>query len=398
MANFKYTAYSLNGEKVMGVVEALNQTDAVAKIKENCPIVEEIKEVKDNTAVRRMQKVSTKALSLLCARFAIVLNVGLPIVQSVEMMAKQTEDANLKKVLEDVAADVAMGRSLSASFAVRSECFPSTFIETVRSGEETGELGAAFERLSSYYEKSSKTMQKVVGALTYPAIVMVVAIVVMGIIMVVAVPSFTKAFAQLGSELPWITKFVIGLSNWVKSYGLIVVVIVAAIVLGCKIYSKTEKGAVFFSSTLLKLPLMGNIVKLSGASQFAQTMSMMVMAGMPVIRCIETAGKSVSNYVMRRDILESASGIEAGRTIGSCLGKSEYLPSMLVEMTAIGESTGTLESTLKTVGDYYDNEVQVATAKALSFLEPAIIGFLAVFVVMILFSVYLPMFSMYGEM
>lgn len=397
MANFKYTAYSSNGEKVNGVIEALTLTEAVKKVKETCPIVEEIKEVKDKN-VQRLQKVNIKELCLLCARFAIVLEVGLPIVQSVEMMAKQTEDANLRRILEEVQGDVAMGRSLSASFAVRGHCFPSTFVETIKSGEETGELAPAFKRLNSYYEKSNKTTQKVVGALTYPAIVMVVAVVVMAIIMVVAVPSFTKAFDSLGTELPWITRFVIGLSDWIKKYGLIVVVFVAAIVLGCKLYGKTEKGAVFFASTALKLPLVGKIIQLSGACQFAQTMSMMVMAGMPILRCIETAGRSVGNYVMRRDILETATGVQAGKTLGACLSKSRYLPAMLVEMTAIGESTGTLESTLETVGNYYDNETQVATAKALSFLEPAIIGVLAVFVVGILFSVYLPMFSMYGEM
>ena len=268
----------------------------------------------------------------------------------------------------------------------------------IRSGEETGDLAPAFARLNIYYEKAGKTRQKVVSALTYPMIVMVVAVVVMAIIMVVAVPAFTKAFASMGTELPWITKLVIWLSVAIKKYGLIVVIIVAAIVLVCKLYAKTEKGAVAFATLALKMPLVGKIVQMSGASSFAQTMSMMVMAGMPIIRCIETAGNSVDNYVMRRDILESSQGVQAGRTIGACLGRSEFLPTMLIEMTTIGEATGTLESTLKTVGDYYDNETQIATSKAMSFLEPAIIGVLAVFVVMILFSVYLPMFSMYGEM
>lgn len=397
MANYKYTAYSSDGEKINGVVEALSLVEAAKKIKLTCPIVEEIKEVKDKN-VQALRRVSTKELSLLCNRFSIVLEVGLPIVQSVEMMAKQTEDLNLKHILEEVKLDVAMGRSLSAAFAVREQCFPTTFIETIRSGEETGELSAAFGRLKEYYEKSSKTTQKLVGVLIYPSIVLAVAVVVIGIILVVAIPSFTSAFDQLGTELPWITKFMIAVSDWMIKYGLVAVIIVAAVILACKVYSKTEKGAVLFSSFLLKLPVIGKIVLLSGASQFAQTMSMMVTAGMPILRSLETSGRSVSNYVMRRDILESTKGVQAGKTIAASLGKSDYLPSMLIEMTAIGETTGTLESTLKSIGDYYDNEVQMATAKALALLEPLIIGFLAVFVIIILFSVYLPMFSMYGSM
>lgn len=397
MANYKYTAYSSDGEKINGVVEALSLVEAAKKIKQNCPVVEEIKEVKEKN-VQMLRKVSVKELSLLCNRFSIVLEVGLPIVQSVEMMAKQTEDANLKRILEEVKSDVAMGRSLSAAFAVREQCFPATFIETIRSGEETGELSVAFARLKEYYEKSNKTTQKLIGVMIYPSIVMAVAIVVIVIIMVVAVPSFTSAFDQLGAELPWVTKLIIAMSGWMTKYGLIMLIIVAASILSCKLYSRTEKGAVLFSSLLLKIPVIGKIVLLSGASQFAQTMSMMVIAGMPILRSIETAGRSVGNYVMRRDILESTKGVQAGKTIAASLAKSNYLPSMLIEMTAIGETTGTLESTLKSIGDYYDNEVQMATAKALSLLEPMIIGLLAVFVILILFSVYLPMFSMYGSM
>lgn len=398
MANYKYVAYSPNGEKVKGFVEALTKNEAVAKIKDMCPVVEEIKEIQGEVVKQKIQKVKVKELSLMCERFAIVLNVGLPLVQSVEMMANQTDDKNLKHILEEVHDDVAMGRSLYAAFLLRAEAFPNTFVESVRAGEETGDLATTFKRLSTYYTNSSKTKQKVTSALTYPAIVIVVAIVVMAIIMVVAIPSFTRAFASLGSDLPAITKFVIWLSDFLIKYGLFIVIVAAAVFIGLKLYSKTEQGEEFFAKTALKLPLISKIVQMSNASEFAQTMSMMVLAGMPIIRGLEIAGRSMGNYVMRRDVLDCVAGIEAGRTMAFCLGQSEYLPKMLIEMTTIGETTGSLEHTLNTVGDYYDNEVQIATGKALSVLEPAIIAVLAVFVVGILLSVYLPMFGMYGSM
>lgn len=398
MANYKYIAYSQSGEKVKGFVEALTKNEAVAKIKETCPIVEEIKEIEGQVVKQKIQKVKVKALSLMCERFAIVLNVGLPLVQSLEMMANQTDDKNLKHILEEVHDDVAMGRSLTAALSLRSEAFPSIFIETVRAGEETGDLSTSFKRLSTYFEKTSKMQQKVKSALTYPALVSVVGVIVMGIIMVVAVPSFTKAFSSLGSELPGITKFVMWLSDFLKKYGLFFIIVITSVFVGIKLYSKTEQGEEFLAKTALKLPLISTIVQMSNASQFAQTMSMMVLAGMPIIRGLEISGKGMTNYVMRRDVLDCVAGIEAGRTMAFCLGQSEYLPRMLVEMTTIGESTGSLESTLNTVGDYYENEVQIATSKALSALEPAIIGVLAVFVMVILLSVYLPMFNMYGSM
>jgi len=398
MANYKYIAYSRNGEKVKGVVEALTKTEAAAKIKETCPIVEEIKEVQGEVVKQKLQKVKVKELSLMCERFAIIISVGLPIAKAVQMLANQTEDKNLKRILQEVAEDVAMGRSLSASFTIRAEAFPNTFIESVRAGEETGALEAAFSRLSTYYKNSSKTRQKVKSALTYPAIVVVVAVIVMVVIMVVAIPSFTKTFASMGNELPAITQFVMDVSNFFIKYGIMLAVAAAGIFLMLKLYSKTPAGREFFAKTILKLPVFSKIVLMSNASEFAQTMSMMVVAGMPIIKGLEIAGRSMSNFVMKRDVLDAVVGIEAGKTMAYCLGQSEYLPQMLIEMTTIGESTGTLESTLKSVGDYYDNEVQIATGKAMSMLEPAIIAVLAVFVMIILLSVYMPMFSMYDGM
>ena len=249
----------------------------------------------------------------------------------------------------------------------------------------------------AYYDKTNKTKQKVISSLTYPALTMVVGIIVMIIIMVVAVPSFTKTFERMGTEMPGITVFVIGMSNFFTNYGILMLFVIAAIVLACKVYQQTEKGAELFSSLALMLPIVGNIIQLNAASQFAHTMAMMLTSGMPILGCIETAGKSIGNYVMRRDILAAAGGVEEGKSLASCMEKSKYLPSMLVAMVAMGETTGTLETTLTAVAGFYDNEVDINTSRAVSVLEPAIIGVLAVFVVVVLFSVYLPMFSMYGS-
>lgn len=400
MANFKYKAISISGENVNGVVEATDQMTAVAKIKQTCSIILEIQEVQGTEIdyKPRGKKIDVKILSLMCDRFAIILGVGLPIVKAVDLLAGQMEDKALKGILKKVSQDVAMGRTLSSSFAAQKGYFPVTFIESVRSGEESGNLAETFRHLKEYYEKTSKTKQKVISALTYPAMTIGVAIVVMIIIMVFAVPMFSESFASMGNELPGITLFVIGISNFFINYGVLAVFVIAAIVLVCKLYQRTEKGAEFFSAVTLMIPIVGNIVQLNAASQFAHTMSMMLTSGMPILSCIETAGRSIGNYVMRRDILAAAGGVEEGKSLAACMEKSKYLPSMLVEMVAVGESTGTLETTLSAIAGYYDNEVDVNTTRAVAVLEPAIICVLAVFVVVILFSVYLPMFSMYGGM
>lgn len=399
MANFKYKAISTSGENVNGVVEATDQMAAVAKIKQTCSIIVEIEEVQgpEIDYKPRARKIDSKLLSLMCDRFSIILSVGLPIVKAVDMLAGQMEDRALKGILKKVSKDVAMGRTLSSSFAAQKGYFPVTFVESVRSGEESGNLAESFRRMQAYYDKTSKTKQKVITSLTYPGITMAVGIIVMIIIMVVAVPSFTKTFERTGTELPGITLLVIGVSNFFVNYGVILLFAIAAIILAGKLYQQTEKGAELFSSLSLMIPIVGNIIQLNAASQFAHTMAMMLSSGMPILGCIETAGKSIGNYVMRRDILAAAGGVEEGKSLASCMEKSKYLPPMLVEMVAMGETTGTLETTLAAVAGYYDNEVEVNTTRAVSALEPAIIGVLAVFVVVVLFSVYLPMFSMYGS-
>lgn len=397
MANFKYTALSVSGETVKGVVEAAEQFEAVAKIKQNCPIIVEIEEVGAVTNAKvNMKKIDAKTLALMCNRFSMLLAVGLPIVKSVEMLATQIEDKYLSYTLKDIAKDVAMGKSLYSSFKSRKGVFPVTFLESVRSGEESGDLVNAFDRLSKYYDKTSKIKQKVISALTYPAFTIVVAIVVLVIIMVYGVPSFSRSFAQSGTEMPFITVAVIAVSNFFVHYGIFVLAIIAGIVIGLRLYSRTDKGAETFSAIILGIPIVGKIIQLSSASQFAHTMAMLLSSGMPIINCIDIAGKSVSNYIIRRDILKSAVDVEEGKSMGSCLAQSKYLPPMLIEMVSMGEQTGTMEKTLSAVGDFYDNEVDVHTTRALSVLEPAIICVLAVMVVIILLSVYLPMFSMYG--
>lgn len=400
MANFKYKAISTGGETVNGVIEATDQMAAVAKIKETCSIIVEIQEVAGPEIgyKPRTKKCDAKLLSLMCDRFAIILSVGLPIVKAVDLLTGQMEDKALKGILQKVSKDVSMGRTLSSSFSAQNGFFPVTFVESIRSGEESGNLAETFRHLANYYDRTNKTKQKVISSLTYPAITMCVGAIVMVIIMVFAVPMFSNSFASMGNDLPGITKFVINMSNFFINYGVFVIFAIAALILACKLYQRTEQGAEFFGAAVLMIPIVGNILQLSAASQFAHTMYMMLTSGMPILSCIETAGKSIGNYVMRRDILGAASGVESGKSLSACLEKSKYLPSMLIEMIAVGETTGTLEQTLSAIAGFYDNEVEINTSRATAVLEPAIICVLAVFVVVVLFSVYLPMFGMYGGM
>jgi type IV pilus assembly protein PilC len=198
-------------------------------------------------------------------------------------------------------------------------------------------------------------------------------------------------------ELPMVTRFLMGLSNFLTHYILLIVAVIAGVLFLLRLYQRTENGGLRLARLALKFPLVGNIGRMAGASQFAHTMSTMLAAGMPILQALEISARAVSNLCLARDILDTVPGVEAGHALGACMSASRELPEMRVQMTAVGEATGSLESTLDVLAEYYDNEVEVQTARALSLLEPLVICFLAVIVVTILLSVYLPIFALEGS-
>jgi len=385
---------------VSGVVEAVSKNDAVAQVRQSCEIVLSLKEVPkaiSRDPLERFHKINAKSLALTCQQFAIILRAGLPLVQTVDLVADQCADKSLGALLRQVSEDVSNGWSLSYSFSQRgAKSLPPTFQETVRAGEESGDLLSSFSRMADYFERMNKTRESVVSALTYPAFVVAVAAVVVTIIMGYAVPAFINMFDSLGTELPWVTTALIAVSSFFRKYSLLLLALMALFIFCFRLYGMTEKGAPRLARAQLKIPIMGEIVRMSGASQFAHTMSTLLAAGMPILQAIEVSGRTMTNRCMSDEIMGALPGVEGGRTLGECLGYTKELPAMLIRMTAVGEATGSLEATLKILAEYYDNEVDVRTKRALSLLEPAIIIVLAVFVVFILMAVYLPMFNMYG--
>lgn len=399
MPTYKYEAVYAGGEQVSGVVEAVSRTDAVAQIRQSCEVVLSLKEIPRTVSrdpLACFHRITAKSLALTCRQFSIILKAGLPLVQTVDLAAEQCADKALAQLLRQVSEDVSNGWSLSYSLEQRGgRKLPVTFRETVRAGEESGDLLSSFRRLSDYFQRMSKTRDSVVSALTYPAFVLVVAVLVVAIIMGYAVPTFTGMFESMSIELPWVTVALIAVSGFFQKYTLVLVGLLALALLLVRLYGATEKGGLTLARAQLNLPILGGIVRMSGASQFSHTMSTLLTAGMPILQAIEVSGRTMSNRFLAGEVLETLPGVEGGRPLGECMRYARELPAMLVQMTAVGEATGSMESTLKVLAEYYDNEVEVRTKQALALLEPAIIVVLAIFVVFILMAVYLPMFSMY---
>lgn len=406
MATYKYTALTSNGSKVSGVIEGFNELDVVAKIKESYPIVVQVSEVKEKSGSSGFMsmeiggnKLDAKSFTLMCSQFAVILKAGIPITRTVELIAQKMKNKPLKRILEQVSKDVEGGRTLYASFYDRGKkLFPVTFLETIRAGEESGSLDMAFDSVGKHYSKQDKMRGKVKGALIYPIFVLIIAIVVVAVLMIKVVPTFTAIFDSYDAELPVLTQMLLGMSDFFRNYWMILLGIIAFIVIFLKLYGNTETGRLNLAKLQLKLPVLGNIASLNGASQFANTMTMMLNAGLPMTKAVTITSRVLDNYYFSQEVGKTAAHLEEGHTLGHSLRESGCLPDILVDMTSVGEDSGELANTLNMTAEYYDNELEQATADALAKLEPTILVFLAGFAGFIVIAIYMAMFSMYAAM
>ena len=406
MATYKYSAMSKDGKRVSGVVEAFNEMDAAVKIKESYSIVLQISPEKEQSQLSAFlsmdlggNRLDEKAFTLMCSQFSVILKAGVPITRTVQLIADKMTDKTLKRILLQVADDVEAGRSLSASFAERGKkLMPVTFLETVHAGEESGSLDVAFDSVSKHFSKQTKMKGKVRGALIYPIFVLIIAIVVVIVLMVKVVPTFTAIFDSYEAELPLITQILINASNFFRKYILLMIGIAAAVILVFKLYGNTETGRLNMAKNQRNLPVLGNIVNLNAASQFANTMTMMLNAGLPMTKSVSITSRVLDNYYVSQEVGKITAKLEEGYTLGRSLKDAACLPDILVDMAAVGEESGELAQTLAMTAEYYDSELEQATADALAKLEPTILVFLAGFAGFIVIAIYMAMFSMYAAM
>lgn len=400
MPNFKYRAVTNDGVKVSGVIEAYDEFEAVDQIKRTCRVVTYITEV-DTNEVNLLQmnigspKIKEDRLALMCSQFSIVLKAGMPIVRAVELIATQTADQVLRSLLEKVSEDVSTGYGLAQSFENKgAKLLPSSFIETIRSGEESGTLEISFAKLNKYFDRSFKLKKKVKSAMTQPIFLAVMAVVVIAIVMAVAMPVFVDMFESGGVELPGATVLLISISNFFSSYWIVLLMIVILAVVIVKVIGKTETGRIAFARFRLKIPILGHLNLMKGASQFANTMSTMLTSGLTIVRAVAICSRVVDNPYLGLQLESAVTGIEEGKPLGACLKKCGCFPDLLVEMTAVGDETGSLEDTLNTIGEYYDSETEIASERALNALQPIITVVMGVVIGFIVIALYLPMFNM----
>ena len=402
MTTFRYKGQTAGGAKVSGVLRAYDEFEAADKLRESVAIItklEAVPEKKESVLSRPVAfRVKEKELALLCSQFAIILASGLSVERCVSMVAAQTKNKYLRRMLDKVSEEVGAGYSLAQSFGNNAPYLPKTFTETLRAGEQSGTLESCFQRLHAYYDRSAKTRAKIVSTLTYPVMVIIVAIVVFVIIIAVAVPAFTTAFNEIGSDLPGVTKALMAVSTFFTKWWWLLLTILALLAAAYLAVRRTERGRAALAAWSLTRAPLRRIHAMNAAAQFAHSMATLLAAGLPLPRALEVTANVVSNYTFSLAVRQVRQDVERGRPMAESMAGIECFPAMLTEMVGVGERSGSLEETLDVIGDYYDNEVSVTTARLLSVLEPIITICLAVLVVVLLLAVYLPMFTLYGGM
>lgn len=402
MATFAYEAYDSNGAKKKATIDADNIAEATQKVKDNGLTVISIKpqgSLDQEIHIPGMKKkVSPRDFSVFCRQFSSILKAGVSIVDALEMMADQTENKTLKAAVVNVQSAVEKGENLSTGMKRNDDVFPSLFISMVEAGEASGGLESSIERMANQFEKDAKLKGLLKSALTYPIVLIIVMIAVVVVMITKVVPSFVTMFEDLGTQLPFATRFVIALSDIFLHKWWLIAAVVIAIVVGRKLYLSNDKGKHMSDANKLKTPLLGQIRIKTACAQFSRTLATLLAAGMPVMDAIQTTANTMDNLVFKEALEKVRTGVSLGLSMSSQLKAVGCFPPLVYHMVGIGEETGSAEGMLNNVAVYYDEEVEQATKSMTTVMEPLIIIVMALVVGGIIAAVYGPMITLYNTL
>jgi len=347
------------------------------------------------------EKIKSKELALFTRQFSVMLDAGLPLVQCLEILGQQQDNKFFQKVIFQTRSDVEAGMTLADAMAKHPRVFELLYTNMVAAGETGGILDLILQRLSTYLEKMVKLKGDVKSALVYPIAVIIISIIVITIIMIVVIPAFKNIFEGLlgpGERLPWLTEVVVSISQFMASYWWLMAIVIGLGVFGLKTWYKTDKGLHAIDSMILKLPVLGPIMRKIAVARFSRTLSTLLSSGVPILESLEITARTAGNIIVTEAIQKVRAGIEQGQTFVEPLKASGVFPIMVSQMIGVGEQTGALDAMLSKIADFYEQEVDAAIANLLSLMEPAMIMFLGVTIGTIVIAMYLPLFTLIGKL
>jgi type IV pilus assembly protein PilC len=397
MPVFEYTARNAStGQILKGTLDVSTRDDVLRHIKQQKMIVVNVREQPKQLSFAFLKRkgIRTRDIVIFTRQFATMINSGLALVQSLDILARQTENPALAEVTKQVVFDVESGHTLADAFSKHPRAFTELYVNMVAAGEAGGILDTILLRLATFLEKSDALIRKVKGAMVYPGVIMSVAAIAVAVLLIFVIPTFQKMFASVGMELPLPTRIVIGMSDFLINYWWMLILIVAGIVIGIRRYYATADGHLRIDTMLLNSPVLGDLLRKSAVSRFTRTLGTLISSGVSILDGLEITAKTAGNRVIHDAVMESRNSIAAGETIAGPLEKSKVFPPMVISMIAVGEQTGGLDEMLSKIADFYDEEVDVAVSALLSLMEPLMIVVLGVIVGGMVVAMYLPIFDM----
>jgi type IV pilus assembly protein PilC len=406
MATFAYSGRTRAGQTVSGERAADTMDAAVAALRReqiNVTRITPAKAEKTETAPKEKtgktgKKVSAKNLAVFTRQFSVMIDAGLPLVQCLDILGSQEEDKNFAAVILATRTDVESGASLADAMRRHPKTFDPLFTNMIAAGEAGGILDTILKRLATYIEKAVKLAGQVKSAMVYPVAVIVIAGAVVGVILWKVIPTFAALFSGLGADLPLATRVVIGLSDNLVRFFPFLLVAGGLAVYGFKQYYATEKGRRTVDATLLKAPVLGNILRKIAVARFCRTLSTLISSGVPILDGLEITAKTAGNAVVEDAVMVTRKSIERGETISVPLKDTKVFPAMVTQMIGVGEATGALDTMLGKIADFYEEEVDTAVAGLLTLLEPIMIAILGVVVGGIVIAMYLPIFDLISKL
>ena len=396
---YAYKVKDNRGKLVEGKVEAESESAVAEKLKSMGYRPLEIKQanVGVNREIRLFGKprVKLKDLAVFSRLFATMINAGLSMLRTLTILAEQTENSELQRVLRLVKSDVEAGSSISAAFAKHPRVFPPLMVSMVKAGEAGGFLDMSMRQIADNYEAEVKLRGKIKAAMTYPVVVLILAVVMVIGMLLFVVPVFEDMFASLGGTLPLPTQILVTLSGWMKFLAPMLAVLTVAGLWAWRKYGQTEQVRDVVDPLKLKLPVFGKLFQKVALARFARTLSTLLHSGVPILAALEITGESSGNVVIRRALNEVKDSVKAGESISGPLAKHEVFPPMVVHMMASGEETGALDEMLGKIGEFYDQEVEATTESLTALIEPLMIAFLGGVVGSMIVALYLPIFKIF---
>ena len=397
MPGFNYTAIDRNGKRVRSSLDASSIETAKSSLRGAGYTILDIKEqttLNRDIEIPFLGKPKAKDMAVFCRQFVSILRAGVSVASVLSMLGQQTGNKKLRAAIREMQADVEKGESLATSMRRHPKIFPAILVNMVSAGEASGNLEESFRQMELYFDRSKRTKSKVTSAMIYPCVLIVVMIVVLIVMMTKIIPNFLKTFEDMDAELPKLTLGVMAVCEWFKSWWWVPLLVLAALIVGGVLFHRTNKGKHFFGWLARKTPVVGNLTVKTACATFCRTMEVLIGSGLTLTDSMDLAASNMGNIYYLEAIRDARGMVAEGTPLRESLVRTGIFPPMVSNLVGVGEETGDLQSMMGKVADYYDEEVDEATKKLLNLMEPAIIIFMAVFVVIIVLAIYLPMINM----